>query len=53
MATTLPRILTSLQLMGLAPYAHAFFECLDLLYRARGGRIGHAAHRHWRCAVAG
>lgn len=45
------RILTSLRLMGLAPYAQALFDCLSALYREHGGRIGATAFGYWRDAI--
>ena len=45
------RILTSLQILGLEPYARAFLDCLEALYRFHAGRIGTKAMRHWRAAV--
>jgi hypothetical protein len=45
------RILTSLQLLGAAPYAQAFFDCLSVLHREHGGRIGESAWVHWQGAI--
>lgn len=45
------RILTSLRLMGLAPYAQALFERLSALHREHGACIGATTFGYWRDAI--
>ena len=44
------RILTSLHVLGRPKYALAFYDCLALINRDHGGKIGDA-FAHWRGAV--
>ena len=46
----LTRILRSLVILGCEPYAVALLECLERLYRERGGVIGPLALSHRRVA---
>lgn len=46
----LTRILMSLQLLGLAGYSSALFDCLESIYREHGGKIGKTTWEHWRRA---
>jgi len=43
----LTRIIKSLHLLGLAPYADALFACLDKLYRSYVDQIGPITYAYW------
>lgn len=45
------RILTSLRLLGLEKYAHAFLGFLEQLYDEEGKRIGNTTFGYWKRAV--
>jgi hypothetical protein len=45
------RILTSLRLLGLEPYAQAFFKCLDQIYAEEKRNIGAETYAYWKSAV--
>jgi len=46
------RILTSLKILGLKPYAQAFLKCLDDIYKEEGDRIGSKTYTYWRNALS-
>ena len=46
----LTRILRCLTILGCAPYAIAFLDCLERIYRERGGVIGTTTLANWRSA---
>ncbi|UBF26617.1 hypothetical protein K9N68_00970 [Kovacikia minuta CCNUW1] len=45
------RILTSLRLLGLEPYAQAFFKCLTQIYQAEPDDIDPRSYTFWKEAV--
>jgi len=45
------RIITSLRLLGLEPYARAFLDCLAQVYAEEGDRIGEVTYGYWRRAA--
>jgi hypothetical protein len=48
----LTRILTSVRLLGLAPYSAALFERLAIVYKDRPGAISPVTYGYWQRAVA-
>jgi hypothetical protein len=47
------RIMKSLTILGLAPLARAWFECLDGVFKSNQRAIGAEAHRYWASALPG
>jgi hypothetical protein len=45
------RILTSLVLLGLGNYAHAFFNCLEQIHQEERHQIGRETYEFWKNAV--
>ncbi|HLO49429.1 MAG TPA: opioid growth factor receptor-related protein [Kamptonema sp.] len=46
------RILTSLTVLGLKPYAQAFLKCLDDIYQEESDRIGSDSYTYWKKALS-
>ena len=45
------RILTSLTILGLKPYAQAFLKCLDDIYKEEAKHIGNETYTYWKNAL--